>query len=572
MAEFPISAEISKILWDSFRDIWFEEGPGVHRYTNSLGTKFKSVTSLIEEFTHKFDAAKIAPFTAKKLGISVNDTLAMWKDKNDYSKILGTQIHLVMENAWQRKAYHHIFHDKFKYDDIQADFDARIPECLNLYEKLSPRYVPIKNELPVYDVKHSLCGTIDFLCYDTLKSELVIMDWKGLPLDTDIPTPSGFTSMKDLRVGDTVFDKNGDMTKIKAKSSVHYNPCCEIVFSSGGYIIADMDHRWEIRHHGSPEITVMTTAEIMHNISCGDKLEIADALPIKTNTADLPIDPYVLGCWLGESYTEEGHDSSMMDEISSRGYGYDADECTGIGCIYATSPEIANDIASTRCIPMSYQRASYEQRLDLLRGLMDSRGRCIGNQRFSISFSDRTMMESFGSLLCSLGMSDVSINPRESDAFDMSSEYVIDFITDGTMPFLVTNSGIDLSKMHTPHNARIISEVHQTFTYPTQCIEVDSPTHTYLCTGAFIPTHNSNACIDTVPKPYTKKMLHPFENFDDLNFYHYCVQLSAYKAIVECNSNLKIGPLWIFHIPKSGPAQFYKCIDVSEIVKNELLS
>ena len=49
--------------------------------------------------------------------------------------------------------------------------------------------------------------------------------------------------MKDLQVGDEVFDKNGDITLVKHKSNIHYNPCYKIKFDNGDEIVCDEDHR-----------------------------------------------------------------------------------------------------------------------------------------------------------------------------------------------------------------------------------------------------------------------------------------------------------------------------------------
>lgn len=175
--------DINRILWESFKDIWFTEDQ--HHYSNSVVPKFTSVTTVIERYHSKFNAKKIAPFTAKKMSkelnrpVSAQEVLDMWKESNDYSKCIGTQIHLVMENLWYHKAYQHQFTEHFQCDDIQSDFNNRIATCNALYSKLANRYIPIKNEFIIYDNPSKLCGTIDFLAYDTKKDELVIMDWKS---------------------------------------------------------------------------------------------------------------------------------------------------------------------------------------------------------------------------------------------------------------------------------------------------------------------------------------------------------------------------------------------------------
>lgn len=178
----PNLYELNDILWSSFRDIYFEDEG--HRYTDSEGNVYKSVSTVIEELHDQFNDKEVAPFTAAKMSkqqgrtVTAKEVLAMWKDKNEYGKDIGHEVHSVMENLWARKSYTHKFKKHYKYDDIQADFDRRIPKCKALFTKLAERYVPIRTELPVYDKKRLICGTMDILLYDKVSDKLVIGDWK----------------------------------------------------------------------------------------------------------------------------------------------------------------------------------------------------------------------------------------------------------------------------------------------------------------------------------------------------------------------------------------------------------
>ncbi len=68
---------------------------------------------------------------------------------------------------------------------------------------------------------------------------------KALALDTQIPTPDGWSTMADLRVGDQVFDEHGRPCTIVAATDVMYNrPCYEVEFSDGTVIVADAQHQW----------------------------------------------------------------------------------------------------------------------------------------------------------------------------------------------------------------------------------------------------------------------------------------------------------------------------------------
>lgn len=70
------------------------------------------------------------------------------------------------------------------------------------------------------------------------------IEGKALALDTPIPTPSGWTTMGALAVGDEVFDAWGQPTPVVAASEVMVGrECREVVFSDATTIIADIDHR-----------------------------------------------------------------------------------------------------------------------------------------------------------------------------------------------------------------------------------------------------------------------------------------------------------------------------------------
>jgi hypothetical protein len=70
------------------------------------------------------------------------------------------------------------------------------------------------------------------------------------------------------------------------------------------------------------------------------------------------------------------------------------------------------------------------------------------------------------------------------------------------------------------HRHRIVS-VERTLTVPTRCIAVDSPTRTYLCTEAMIPTHNTDYGLDVIERtgPTLQQM-----------FQRHCYARAAYEA------------------------------------------
>lgn len=70
---------------------------------------------------------------------------------------------------------------------------------------------------------------------------------KALALDTPLPTPSGWTTMGDVAVGDRLLDADGSPTRVVAATHVLLGrPCYEIEFSDGTAIVADAEHQWPV--------------------------------------------------------------------------------------------------------------------------------------------------------------------------------------------------------------------------------------------------------------------------------------------------------------------------------------
>jgi replicative DNA helicase len=106
---------------------------------------------------------------------------------------------------------------------------------------------------------------------------------KALALDTPLPTPDGWTTMGDVRVGDYLIDANGKPTQVMAATAVlHGRPCYEVEFSDGSVIIADENHQWQtwLRPDAWTRPSVVTTGEI-----AGSQPQHAIAL---NHSADLP--------------------------------------------------------------------------------------------------------------------------------------------------------------------------------------------------------------------------------------------------------------------------------------------
>lgn len=124
---------------------------------------------------------------------------------------------------------------------------------------------------------------------------------KALALDTPIPTPTGWTSMGAVRVGDTVFDEAGQPCSVTATFDVpEPERAYRVSFSDGSHIDACGDHQWATLPTGSRgALGWATTARVQTTSALhatqADGHVIPATAPLDLPAADLPGDPYDLG-------------------------------------------------------------------------------------------------------------------------------------------------------------------------------------------------------------------------------------------------------------------------------------
>lgn len=73
---------------------------------------------------------------------------------------------------------------------------------------------------------------------------------KALDVDTPLPTPSGWTTMGAVQLGDELYDDSGQPCRVAGVFDQPLGrPCFEVVFSDGSTIVADAEHRWLTHDH-----------------------------------------------------------------------------------------------------------------------------------------------------------------------------------------------------------------------------------------------------------------------------------------------------------------------------------
>ncbi|QXJ25897.1 hypothetical protein AGRA3207_007465 [Actinomadura graeca] len=112
---------------------------------------------------------------------------------------------------------------------------------------------------------------------------------KALDVDTPIPTPSGWQTMRTLTAGDQVFDEYGQPTEVTATSPVQTGrDCRRVLFDDGADLVADTQHLWLTctpRHH--PAVAALPGAPHRPPPPGSDPGAHGDLVPAVVSTAHI---------------------------------------------------------------------------------------------------------------------------------------------------------------------------------------------------------------------------------------------------------------------------------------------
>ncbi|MFN7305326.1 MAG: phage terminase large subunit family protein, partial [Acetobacteraceae bacterium] len=163
------------------------------------------------------------------------------------------------------------------------------------------------------------------------------------------------------------------------------------------------------------------------------------------------------------------------------------------------------DLLENKHIPPAYLRASRSQRLDLVRGMMDSDGTITPDgKRCEFSNADPKLVNGMVELLRSLGYKPnvyFSASRRKvinGDDLVCQDYWRVSWTAYVEEPMfrlsrkVARMRSIAHGRPGRSRRRRIIS-IEPTDSVPVRCIEVDSPNHLYLCGKGWVPTHNTEA-------------------------------------------------------------------------------
>ena len=353
--------------------------------------------------------------------------------------------------------------------------------------------------------------------------------------ETPVPTLEGWMPINKIRPGQTVFDQSGRRRTVVAVCHREPEPVFRVAFDDESYLTAGADQPWvtathPLRHRAHtggfrienlawdflPPTTEQIQSSLIHRR--GSLIEAMHSVPVAGPLIlpgrELPIDPYLLGLWLGDGTSGSPiitchEDDEPFYRKRAIGAGENwrimGDRNGVLSCSLARGPQPLFlirlrrlEVLNNKHVPPMYLRASRDQRLELLRGLMDSDG-CV-DHRGQAEFTSISEVLSRGVLELALTLAQKATR-RKGDAklygIRISDKWRVTFAPTIYVFSLPRKAEILKGPMERrgrvtlPRVAqRYIRSVEPASMDETTCIVVDSPTRMFLAGEHMIPVRS----------------------------------------------------------------------------------
>lgn len=372
---------------------------------------------------------------------------------------------------------------------------------------------------------------------------------KAQNLNSLIATPNGWEKFGDLKYGQEVFGSNGNVYSITGIFPQGKQKTYRVFFNDGFFAECNIDHLWIVRD-GNRRLknggwTVKSLKEIMtfglkyksnkkrekSNRKAILKWEIPIAKPCAYPKKEFIINPYILGALIGDGCLcgevvcisipdfqfeiKERIDSLLPLNLKTRGNRYP--NCPqyyitqrGTECRNKRNPfksEIRrlklNVKSGQKFIPKEYLYSDIDQRIDLLRGLMDTDGSALKN-RINFHTTSKQLSDDVAELVQSLGgQAIVNIIDRRKE--NKSIEYRVNIRVD-FCPFYLKQKVEQWSKRTRNYASRYFEKIEYVGEEEHVCISVNSPDNSYL-TNNYIVTHNTLTAISYSAKHHFQTLI-----------------------------------------------------------------
>ena len=349
---------------------------------------------------------------------------------------------------------------------------------------------------------------------------------KAQPLNSHVLTPRGFRNMGDLKIGDEVISGENRVSKVIGIFPQGVKPVYEVEFDDGSKCKCTDEHLWKCqtrddRRSRQKKYRVVELKEMMKNLYVENgkrkNYSIDYVQPIDFPKRDLPLHPYLMGVILGDGgltnsntmislpddYIREKVETLLPEQdllVFSDKHDYRIKRKQKNNKPSETKQILQRYYldgcgSSEKFIPYDYLWAAKEDRLELLRGLLDTDGCISGNgiefdsTSYDLATGVMELVHSFGGF-ASLRFSETWYT-KNGERIPCKNSYrvLIEFPDDGQKYFSLPRK----AEKYNPKRKtikRFVKSVRYLYDDNCQCIMIDDPCHLYI-TDDYIITHNT---------------------------------------------------------------------------------
>lgn len=234
---------------------------------------------------------------------------------------------------------------------------------------------------------------------------------KGQPLWETVYTPRGPTTIGSVKVGDFILGGNGRKTKVTGIFPQGAVQTYWVHFSDGTKVCCDGNHLWSVYRKGVPLYEPISTEKLLSgglSDAAGLKFSIPYCRPANfLKKKGVVLDPWLLGAWLGDGSASgnpkfHNPEEDLQKEFIKRlpcdsGYVQTfKNRCAEVRVIggimnsWLIRYGLKGTTAETKFIPEDYLYSNVYDRMQLLRGLLDTDG-SVAEQNRTIDYCTVSM-------------------------------------------------------------------------------------------------------------------------------------------------------------------------------------
>ncbi|MEO6565655.1 MAG: DnaB-like helicase C-terminal domain-containing protein, partial [Casimicrobiaceae bacterium] len=357
---------------------------------------------------------------------------------------------------------------------------------------------------------------------------------KAQPLDARVRTSQGWKAMGELVVGEALASIDGQPSVVSGIFPQGERQVYRVTFSDGRSTECCAEHLWRVHYRAWEEPRVMSTAQVMAMLKAKRYrgrlwIDMVDGEFGSAN--ELPVDPWVLGALLGDgSFVGATMKfSTASDEVLERlherldpelALSYEGacdwrivrwsrSAAAGAGGAVRANPmRIAIEklglwrkLSHEKFIPRAYLDAAREQRLDTLRGMLDTDGWVEKWGSIRYVTTSRQLADDVVELVRSLGgwctqrckQTHFVVDGERREGRD---SFVLNIHHPEPKSLLLLSEKQTRAVVHPVRNKRpTFASIESTRVALTQCISVTHPSRLYV-TDDYVVTHNTALAVN----------------------------------------------------------------------------